>query len=46
MFTLGADIPEVQAAMFARGRGVIEDIEIWHKHIGHVNMQRLKSMQI
>ena len=44
MFTLDADIPEVQAAMFAHGRGVIADIEIWHKRIGHVNIQRLKSM--
>ena len=31
--------------MFAHGRGVIADIEIWHKRIGHVNIQRLKSMQ-
>ena len=31
--------------MFAYGRGVIIDLEIWHKHIGHVNIQRLKSMQ-
>ena len=45
MFTLDADIPEVQAAMFAHRRGVIADIEIWHKRIGHVNIQRLKSMQ-
>ena len=46
MFTLDVDIPEVQAAMFMHGRGVIVDIEIWHKRIGHVNTQRLKSMQI
>ena len=39
MFTLDADIPEVQAAMFAHGRGVIADIEIWHKRIGHVNIE-------
>ena len=37
MFTLDVDIPEVQAAMFVHGRGVITDIEIWHKRIGHVN---------
>ena len=35
----------VQAAMFAHGRGVIVNIEIWHKRIGHVNIQRLKSKQ-
>ena len=45
MFTLDADIPKVQAAMFAHERGVIADIEIWHNRIRHVNIQRLKSMQ-
>ena len=45
MFTLVADILEVQVAMFAHGRGVIADIEIWHKRIGHLKLQRLKSMQ-
>ena len=45
MFTLDVDMPEVKVAMFAHGRGVIANIEIWHKRIGHVNIQRLKSMQ-
>ena len=45
MFTLDVDVPEVKAAMFAQGTGVVADIEIWHKRIGHVNVQRLKSMQ-
>ena len=31
--------------MFAQGTGVVADIELWHKRIGHVNVQRLKSMQ-
>ena len=31
--------------MFAHGTGVIAHIDIWHKHIGHVNVQQLKSMQ-
>ena len=44
MFTLDVDVPEVKAAMFALGTGVVADIEIWHKRIGHVNVQRLKSM--
>ena len=41
MFTLDVDVPEVKAAMFAQGTGVVADIEIWHKRIGHVNVQRL-----
>ena len=45
MFTLDVDIPEVKAAMFVQGTGVVADIEIWHKRIGHVNVQRLKNMQ-
>ena len=45
MFTFDADILEVQATMFEHGRGVITNIEIWHKCIGHVNIQRMKSMQ-
>ena len=45
MFTLDVNIPEVNAAMFANGSGVVADIEIWHKRIGHVNVQRLKTMQ-
>ena len=43
--TLDVDVPEVKVAMFAQGTGVVADIEIWHKRIGHVNVQRLKSMQ-
>ena len=31
--------------MYAQGTGVIADVDIWHKRIGHVNPQRLKSMQ-
>ncbi len=41
MFMLDVDIPEVKVAMFAR---VVADTDIWHKRIGHVNMQRLKLM--
>ena len=46
IFTLDVDIPEVQAAMFAHGRGVIINVEIWHKCIRYVKIQRLKSMQM
>ena len=41
MFTLDVNMPEVKAALFAQGAGV----DIWHKRIGHVNEQRLRSMQ-
>ncbi|MGJ2631369.1 GAG-pre-integrase domain-containing protein, partial [Salmonella enterica subsp. enterica serovar Paratyphi A] len=46
MFTLDVHVPELNAVMFAQGTGVVADIEIWHKRIGHVNVQRLKTMQI
>ena len=45
MFTLDVNVPEVNAVMFAQGSGVVADIEIWHKRIGHANVQRLKTMQ-
>ena len=32
--------------MYAQGAGVIADIDMWHKHIEHVNLQRLKAMQM
>ena len=45
MFTLDVNMPEVKAALFAQGAGVVADVDIWHKRIGHVNEQRLQSMQ-
>ncbi|WP_139158356.1 DDE-type integrase/transposase/recombinase, partial [Enterobacter cloacae complex sp. GF14B] len=45
MFTLNVDMPEVKAALFAQGTGVLADVDICHKRIGHVNEQRLRSMQ-
>ena len=45
MFTLDAGIPAMNAAMYAKGKGVVADIDIWHKRIGHANVQRLKLMQ-
>jgi hypothetical protein len=44
MFTLDVSMPEVEAAMFAQGAGVVADMDIWHKRISHVNEQQLKSM--
>jgi hypothetical protein len=37
MFTLYVSMHEVEAAMFAQGAGVVVDMDIWHKRIGHVN---------
>ena len=31
--------------MFAHGKGVVGDTDIWHKRIGNINLQRLKMMQ-
>ena len=45
MFTLDVNVPEVKFAMFARGARVVADVNIWHKRIGHVNVQRMKVMQ-
>ena len=45
MFTLNVNMPRKGMAMYAQGAGVIADVDIWHKRIGHVNPQRLKSMQ-
>ena len=38
-------MPEIKAAMFAHGAGVVANIDIWHKRVGHANVQRLRSMQ-
>ena len=45
MFTLDVDVTEIKATMFTEGTDVVAHIEIWHKHLGHVNVQRLKSIQ-
>ncbi|MCO5567487.1 hypothetical protein L7F22_021180 [Adiantum nelumboides] len=45
MFTLNVNMPEMYATMFAQGTGVVANVEIWHKRIGHANVQRLKIMQ-
>ena len=38
MFTLDVNVPKVKVAMFVHGAGVIADVDIWHKRIGHVNL--------
>ena len=45
MFMLDVKVPEIKIAMFAKGYRVVADLDIWHKHVGHINVQRLKDMQ-
>jgi hypothetical protein len=44
MFTLDVNMPKVNSMLFTRGKGT-RDIGIWHKQIGHVNLQCLKLME-
>ena len=39
------DSNEVKSAMYAKGLKTETNIELWHKRIGHVNLQRLRGMQ-
>jgi hypothetical protein len=44
MFTLDVNMPEVNSMLFTHGKGT-EDIGIWHKRVGHVNLQHLKLIE-
>jgi hypothetical protein len=44
MFTLDVNMHEVNSMLFTHGKG-IGDIGIWHKRVGHVNLQCLKLME-
>ncbi len=44
MFTLDVNMLEVNSMLFTHGKGA-GDIGIWHKRVGHVNLQRLKLMK-
>jgi hypothetical protein len=44
MFTLDVNMFKVNLMLFTHGKGV-GDIGIWHKRVGHVNLQRLKLME-
>jgi hypothetical protein len=44
MFTLNVNMPKVNSMLFTHGKGV-RNIGIWHKRVGHVNLQRLKLMK-
>ena len=43
MFILESN--EVKSAMFAKGLKTDTDIQLCHKRIGHINLQKLKGMQ-
>ena len=45
MFTLDVNMLEVKSAMLTHGTRVVADVDMWHKRIGHVNVQRMKLMQ-
>ena len=46
MFALKVNMPKVGMAMYTQcSRGIV-DVDTWHKLIGHVNLQRLKFMQM
>jgi hypothetical protein len=44
MFTLDVNMLEVNSMLFTHGKGV-GDIGIWHKWVGHVNLQHFKLME-
>jgi hypothetical protein len=44
MFTLDVNMPKVNSMLFIHGKGV-EDIGIWHKQVGHVNLQHFKLLE-
>jgi hypothetical protein len=44
MFTLDVNMPKVNSMLFTHGKGA-GDIGIWHKRVGHVNLQCLKLME-
>ncbi len=44
MFTLDVNMLEVNSMLFTHGKGA-RDIGIWHKRVGHVNLQHLQLME-
>ena len=43
MFIL--ELNEVKSAMFPNSLKTYTDIELWHKRIAHINLNKLKGMQ-
>ena len=35
----------MKSAMFAKSMKADSNIELWHKRIGHINLNKLKAMQ-
>ena len=35
----------VKSAMFTKSLKVESDLNVWHKRIGHINLQKLQNMQ-
>jgi len=44
LFRIEVRLPELSSTMFSKSHGVVQDIDMWHKRIGHVNIKRLKNM--
>jgi len=44
MFTLDVNMHEVNSLLFTHEKGA-RDIGLWHKQVGHVNVQHLKLME-
>jgi hypothetical protein len=44
VFTLDVNMLEVNSMLFTHGK-IAGDIGIWHKRVGHVNLQRFKLME-
>ena len=40
------DSHEMKSTMFAKGHTTNTDIELWHKRINHINLQKLKGVII
>ena len=40
------DSHEMKSTMFAKSMKADSNIELWHKRIGHINLNKLKAMQL
>jgi hypothetical protein len=44
MFTLDVNMPNINSMLFTHGKGA-KHIGIWHKRVGHDNLQCLQLME-
>lgn len=42
MFCLNVNMQEINMAMYAQCARVTLDVDLWHKHIGHVHLEGQK----